>query len=95
MTNEQIDAVITKYEEYLSVYGVPMRYPSNGETPDPVDAARHALWMCAEARRFLQGGQREKADRWLGFVQGILWTFGHYSIDDMRGHNTATPPSRG
>ena len=31
----------------------------------------------------------EKANRWLGFIQGVLWTRGIYTIDDMREHNTA------
>ena len=29
----------------------------------------------------------EKAFRWLGFVQGCLWSENIYSIDDLRYHN--------
>lgn len=93
MTDEQIDAVITKYEEHLSAYGVPMRFTTRDIGPSASEAARHVLWMCAEVRKFLDEGRREKADRWLGFIQGVLWTFGHYTVDDMRAHNTAAPLS--
>lgn len=36
---------------------------------------------------FAQAGRIEKAFRWLGFVQGVLWCEGIYSIDQMKEHN--------
>ncbi len=27
-----------------------------------------------------------KINRWLGFIQGVLWTDGFYSINDLREH---------
>jgi hypothetical protein len=91
VTNEQISEVLAKYEEYLSPYGVPLRHTSDGVVPDETQAARHILWMCGEVRKFLQDGRHEKAHRWLGFIQGVLWKLGHYTISDMRGHNTSRP----
>ncbi len=93
MTNEQIDEILNKYEEYLSPFGVPLRHPPNGDPPDETQGARHVLWMSGEVRKFLAEGRREKADRWLGFIQGVLWKLGRYSIDDMRAHNTTAPSS--
>jgi len=29
----------------------------------------------------------EKAMRWLGFVQGVLWLHGDFTLDQMREHN--------
>lgn len=29
----------------------------------------------------------DKFNRWLGFVQGILWSLGEYTLDEMRDHN--------
>ena len=40
------------------------------------------------ASQFLFQGKREKAMRWIGFVQGALWTMGLRSIDAMREDNT-------
>lgn len=88
MTDEQISDAITRYEEDLSSFGVPLRHTSKG-APSETQAGRHVLWMCGEMRAFLADGRREKANRWLGFVQGVLWKLGRYTIDDMRGHNTA------
>lgn len=28
-----------------------------------------------------------KLNRWLGFMQGVLWANGIYSLDDLRTHN--------
>ncbi|KKK84913.1 hypothetical protein LCGC14_2778570 [marine sediment metagenome] len=30
----------------------------------------------------------DKFNRWLGFVQGLLWTMGEYTLKEMREHNT-------
>lgn len=43
----------------------------------------HVRWMLDELRD-LTGA---KAMRWLGFVQGVLWMQGIYTIDQMREHN--------
>jgi hypothetical protein len=32
-----------------------------------------------------------KAHRWLGFVQGVLWTQGIYTIDELRAHVSGKP----
>ena len=31
----------------------------------------------------------EKAMRWLGFIQGMLFYTGHYTIDEMRAHSAS------
>lgn len=51
------------------------------------DALRHAAWMCGEARRFLDQGRKDKAARWVGWIQGVLWTSGVYSLGELRKHN--------
>ena len=30
----------------------------------------------------------DKFNRWLGFVQGLLWNLGEYNLNEMREHNT-------
>jgi len=35
----------------------------------------------------MDGGRRDKAMRWLGFVQGYLWSIGAAEIDDMKDDN--------
>ncbi len=47
----------------------------------------HALWMLPEMKEFVLKGRIDKAFRWLGFLQGILWVTGVMSIDDSRRAN--------
>lgn len=47
----------------------------------------HIRWMINEIPRMIDDpNKKEKANRWIGFIQGILWINGYYSINDMRGH---------
>lgn len=46
----------------------------------------HAMDMCARLQEF-GPDQERKAMRWLGFIQGVLWCEGAYTIEEMKGHN--------
>ncbi len=46
------------------------------------DAAyQHCAWMMFEAMKF---EDEEKRQRWIGFVQGVLWATGEHSIADLK-----------
>lgn len=49
---------------------------------------KHTRWM---VRRIEEDEESSpgQADRWIGFVQAILWVNGIYSIDDMAKANLA------
>lgn len=48
---------------------------------------RHAAWMCQQGIEFVRAGKVEKAQRWLGFVQGVLWMANQRTINQMRDGN--------
>jgi len=59
--------------------------------PGNVTALGHVLWMCDEIDRLVRdcADQRDdrrfdKANRWIGFAQGVLWITGVASIDESR-----------
>ncbi len=56
----------------------------------------HAAWMLCKIPEFMEAGRREKAMRWLGFVQGYLWACGAATIDEMKDVNRpiASKPKR-
>jgi len=88
MTNEQILAVAAKYESELVSY--PAEHQGDGFPPSGRESMlSHARWMCRQIRDHVAAGRTEKAMRWLGFVQGIMWASGTKSIEAMRGDNTA------
>lgn len=47
---------------------------------------RHLVFMCEEGASYSEE-RREKAMRWLGFVQGALWAHGLSPIADLRNMN--------
>ena len=90
MTPEHIRSVAQHYSEKFIDLGVPLvkHTPTPGVCPDTRQTQSHAHWMCLEIPGLLETDNGfEKANRWLGFVQGVLWVSGVYSIDDMRDDN--------
>ena len=49
-------------------------------------ALQHAAWMIEECNNFVNSADVGKINRWLGFVQGVLWKEGIFTIDQMRDH---------
>jgi hypothetical protein len=97
MTPEQIVAVLEKYEIRINTGALsiaPRRFEASRKAPPRSDATSifhaealfHALWMCEQTKTFAHTNP-DKANRWLGFIQGVLWAEGIYSIDEMREDN--------
>lgn len=81
MTDKKINKVLDLYHSKLLIDG-----PKN--IPDKKFA--HLLEMFPQMKTFLERGRREKVFRWLGFLQGVLFAFDYYTIDDMANHNRPT-----
>lgn len=77
MTYEKMIRVIHKYQKDLSIHEEDLHSASY---------LCHVKWMLKEMLPFVPG-QWEKANRWLGFVQGVLWCEGVYTIEEMKNHN--------
>ena len=54
------------------------------------DWRQHIVFMCEEGSSYVEG-RREKAMRWLGFVQGALWAHGLAPIEDLKNMNRPEP----
>jgi len=46
----------------------------------------HAGWMVDGAIEYALAGETDRVMRWLGFIQGILWNQGWYTIEELMGH---------
>ena len=82
MTSDQIKKVCKKYDEKLIELGI-----ENKQDNETFGSLNHIKWMINEIPFFLEYGDKEKSMRWLGFIQGVLWSKEIYSIDQMREHN--------
>lgn len=56
----------------------------------PIDVYAHLKWMCDEALSWDLHVRKEKAMRWLGFIQAGLWATGHATIQELKQINRTT-----
>jgi hypothetical protein len=88
MTPEKLKKILAEYAallhpgERMPESGYPVRAFLEGWRRTLVEG--HLHWMCQEAQAFPEKNKVEKAMRWLGFVQGVLWCLGDKSLDDLR-----------
>lgn len=87
MTNNHLKKVLTLYYNRWKDSYPPKRMDTEQFFGDRTTVMAHAMWMCQEALEFFSSDP-DKAHRWLGFIQGIMFCVGHYSIDEMRAHST-------
>lgn len=86
MNFDKVRAVLASYNTLLTELGHPSTRWVVGGTPQSLGQLAHARWMCVEAAtnpEFTEG----KAKRWLGFVQGVLWSTGVRTIEQMKDDN--------
>jgi len=102
MNLKQLVQVLHQYDAQLEQRSIEAQRHQGVNSPfaDATGMLQHARWMCQETLKFLpkenegmstEDRQKitEKAMRWLGFIQGVLWSTSTRSIDEMRADNTA------
>jgi hypothetical protein len=89
MTPKKVLEVITIYENRLRELGIKeTKYNHSITVPqERAPILGHCLGMFEEMREFVSRGKMRKVFRWLGFVQGCLWSMGVYDIEELRNHN--------
>jgi hypothetical protein len=95
MTDEQVKQVVTAYQARLTREGYQAVQIDFDRTTASFPRSRqleHVSWMCGEILTALTAGDRERAMRWLGFAQGVLWAQGVYAVNEMREQNRAVRP---
>ncbi len=98
MTVWNILKVIIAYKkEFILNNILPIEYNDQGLTtinkkPNPIEIAQHGHWMAIQIEENIKKGEFDigRLNRWLGFIQGCLFSIGSYSIYEMRDHNRPT-----
>lgn len=57
------------------------RCPSDPTNPE------HLAWMLVQATMFYADDRQGKANRWLGFVQGVMSALGYATLDELKAAN--------
>lgn len=88
MSKEKVEQVLASYRLKFLQLGIPkIEYPHRFIARENKNILAHCHGMLDEMEEFLRQNRMEKLYRWLGFVQGCLWSAGIYSIEEMKNHN--------
>lgn len=92
MDDTKVNQVLREMIETLRAGGfTPHRLDPMEVQPGPSRALGHAMALCIVALEM--GPERlEKKMRWLGFVQGVLWSFGVSNIESLKRLNAPVEP---
>ena len=94
MTGEHLKKVLQQYYKHWDeLWTVPPVQMGNlgtahkAQTLTSSQRAAHYKFMCLEAQKFVDEGRIEKAMRWLGFIQGVLWHGEYFTLDELKEHS--------
>lgn len=80
-----------KIDEYLQCWNIEQeRYPSDKFIDIDHECSKvyaHLSFMIEQIPKFLTDEKIEKSMRWLGFIQGVLWVYSEFTIDDLKNQN--------
>ena len=88
MTSDKVLQVIATYRQRFEDDGIgKIDYPHDDLLEHVEIGLEHCHGMLDKMVEFVHEGRTEKVFRWLGFVQGVLWTNRVYTLTDLKDHN--------
>ena len=96
MTKEKIAEVVKKYKKLIEGAGYKPFQISNYERKHQGLRChlQHCLYMLYEMDKLLEQNKTEKAFRWLGFIQGVLFTHEIKSLNDLKNDSRSSDKRR-
>lgn len=95
MTPEKVIEVIETYRQFFVERNISkIDYPHDELLGGEVHGLEHCHGMLDKMVEFVREGRMEKAFRWLGFVQGVLWAVRVYPLTDLKKHNQPSQERR-
>lgn len=88
MEDKKILQVIQLYRDYFIKKGIrPIDFSHDDLPCYDEQILGHCHGMLSKMEFFLKEGRRDKVFRWLGFIQGCLWSTRRYPLDDLKNHS--------
>ena len=85
---EKVLNSLNMYREcLLELNAEPIDFTHSKYVESSEDILGHCLGMIDKTIQFINEGRVDKAFRWLGFMQGCMWSQGLYTIDELSNHN--------
>ncbi len=95
MTPEKVVKVIEIYRKLLTERNIAkIDYPHDNLLDEEVHSLEHCHGMLDKMIEFVRENRMEKVFRWLGFVQGVFWRNGIYTLTDLKNHNRPFPEGK-
>jgi hypothetical protein len=91
MTSEKVLQVIETYRKFFIDMGVGKAdYPHDDLLRGVEIGFEHCHGMLDKMVGFVHEGRMEKVFRWLGFIQGVLWSNRACTLTDLQNDNRPT-----
>ncbi len=88
MTSKQIKKAMDEFRLFFEKQGIGKEdYPRDKLLPEAIKGLPYCHGMLDKMEVFLEEGCREKAMRWLCFIQACLWSNGYYTIGQLADQN--------
>lgn len=88
MESNKILDVIARYRDHFTKEKIGTVDFSHTDKPKSYEEMlAHCHGMLDKMEKFILEDRMEKTFRWLGFIQGCLWSAGQYSLEDLKNHN--------
>lgn len=88
MTPPKVLEIIEIYRKFFVERGVgKIDYPHDELLDSEVRGLEHCHGMLDKMVVFVRAGRMEKAFRWLGFIQGVLWAARIFPLAKLMEHN--------
>jgi hypothetical protein len=92
MKPEKVRKVIAKYRAMFEEKGIgKIDYPHDEMLDTQEHGLEHCHGMLDKMEQFIVEDRMDKVYRWLGFIQGVLWSFKIYVLEDMKQDNMKDP----
>lgn len=72
--------------------GAPQYARTFGKDTLPAPELFHCRYMISEMRQMIADRRTEKVMRWYGFLQGVLWVQGIFTLDELKDHSRPDYP---
>lgn len=87
MTKDKVLQVIQTYRKHFESLNIPkVDFPHNKLVGTKEDLLAHCHSMLNKMEQFIVEERMDKVFRWLGFIQGCLWSTNQFTLEELRNH---------
>ncbi|MDE1941463.1 MAG: hypothetical protein KGI66_05055 [Patescibacteria group bacterium] len=88
MDANKVLVVINVYRRKFKAIGIgKVDYPHDEPLANWELGLEHCHGMLDKMEEFVVEGRMDKTFRWLGFIQGVLWSQKVYTLSELKDHN--------